>query len=178
MDSHEGAVVAQFERVEVDATNERGATVQGQELDRTPDADGRQTWTPVPAKTKLCLAHGGAFRIAAPCAQCFAFDALQWRVYPDRQCVWGVTQGNIEPGGPEHVVMLADFGCIQVHRGERIQPLEEEAIVPGGYVQLQAIPPLALLHPRAVLLIVGVERVWDAPRVDQRAMDVTRNGDW
>ncbi len=80
-------------------------------------------------------------------------------------------------------MVLAQFRAIEIDRGEGVETLEHQ-LLPlvwrerfGRYLEVNAVPPLAVLHPGARRLVAVVERVGDTARGNQRAVDVAGHGD-
>ncbi len=85
------------------------------------------------------------------------------------------------PGpAPEHVIGFAEQLAVQGDFGQRIQPVADQRLVlfaSQGFVHSEAAPvfPVAFSHPLDFFLIVGHERVRDAPERQQIGMHAARD---
>jgi hypothetical protein len=177
-------VRADCERREVHAREGRLALAA--QLDGAPQPDRREPRPPVPAEAVLRLAHPHALgRGARPLLRVARARVLQRRVEADREQVLGARQhapGHVEGRLAEHVRVAAELVAVEEDRGERVGAVQDEPqpLVGRGRLgpgERDPIPPLALLHPRARVLVAVVERVLDPPRLDERGVHVAGHVD-
>ena len=152
--------------VEKCTPRERRAALAPQ-LDRAPDADRGQPRAPVPAEAELRLAHPPRSGLRAPGAQgraprCAASGGSKRIasvfVAPHAAAV------TSNDGRAEHIRVPAELARRSGRRSRtcRARGRRAAARSPGagpGASKRGAVPPLALLHPRAGGLVAVVERV-------------------
>src|SRR5829696_2329474 len=140
---------------------------------------------PVPPKAELRFAYEDPLGVPSPLVGVLLSDVVEWTVeaygYGVLPRAYELT--NVEDGLAEHVVVAAKLFAVQVDCGEGVEAVEDEAqplVGPERFVgtmETHAIPPLAVLDPATFLFVSVVERILDAPCVQQSPVHVPWYGD-
>ncbi len=178
------AVCIYFKRGEMHSLN--GGITLAAQFNGTPDADGWQARSPIPAVAKLRLAHHDSFGVVPPVLEWSLLDLLEWRVKTERERIGPVgvqTMTDIKNCLAKHVLVPAQFLTIEPDGSKRVQPLENQQqslILAQRHFftgEADAIPPFSLFHPGACVFVSIIKRIFDTTSRHQCLMHIPRGWD-